>query len=153
MSGIHKVLAIDPGATCGYAIWQHGLKKADQVPVSQMMHWLQHNIGAFDACVCEDFTIMPSTLKKAADAKATIKVLGFVEWSARLAGTSFTSYQASQAKTFMTDDKLQTLGWYEATRGGHRNDACRHLGLFLFNAKVLKPSDLLPLREALMKDA
>lgn len=143
-------MAIDPGKLTGYAVWTHSrLTGAGQQPAADVMRYVQYNVESFDAVLCEHFTIMKHTLTKTKDALETIKVLGFVEHTTRLAGKEFASYTASEAKDFMTDAKLERLGWYVKTPGGHRNDACRHLGLYLVRHKFLSASDLMPERDSI----
>ena len=85
-----------------------------------------------DALVCEGFVIRSNTSKLDAGAfSLTTDLIGACRLLAHQAGIPFVRQTPAEAKSFATDDKLRRLGWYRPTKGGHANDASRHLLTFL----------------------
>lgn len=137
------VIAFDPGKVTGYACWNdqakdHGLAAAGQLDELAFLRWMEQVVPLYApwglTVVGEDFRIGQETIKKGKDAHWALDVLGAVRWICAREHVEFTRAQsASAAKQFASDDKLRALRWYTATPGGHRNDACRHLLLWLVN--------------------
>lgn len=121
------LLAYDPGKITGWAMLQDGVLTAGQLPAFDFVAWADDNIAEGWDVVGETFSITKRTLTAAADAHWALGVLGSVEYWCQRRSAHHSQQSPGEAKGFGTDDKLRTLGWYQATKGGHRNDACRHL--------------------------
>jgi hypothetical protein len=89
-----------------------------------------------DAVVCERYTITPQTLKKSAQYDALYQV-GILGYFARRYGVKVTLQQPSQAKRLATNDKLERIGWRNPSRGGHADDASRHLLTYALAQRLL----------------
>lgn len=55
-----------------------------------------------------------------------LHIAGYARGRAPQIGWRFQT-QPTSIKKFATNDKLKRLGWYTPTKGGHVNDALRHL--------------------------
>lgn len=136
-----KLLAIDPGLTCGYAIFDTD-PDPDDPPyeaaqcMDHQVYWLL-NAHEPDVVICERFS-----LRQAKPTDLTpVEVIGVVkDWCYRTE-TELVMQTASQAKHFWTNGRLKTQGIY--LRGkGHANDAMRHLLYYILF--TLKRDDWLP---------
>jgi hypothetical protein len=85
---------------------------------------------------CEKFDVTQRTMGKGADAHWAIGQSYVLAFACRRFGAEFVLPQPkpAEAKSFSTDAKLRAMGWYTPTRGGHVNDAKRHLLLYLVKA-------------------
>lgn len=144
------VLAVDPGKITGYAIWNlSGLKEAGQLPEHEFLVFAEDLIAkywAFDLrVVCESFRISAQTVTKGADAHWSIGQIRILNYWCRKEDRSvpFVEQSPAEAKTFVTDAKLLRLGWRQATPGGHRDDAVRHLVLYLLREGLVGAGDLI----------
>jgi len=131
-----RVLAVDPGGTTGMAYYYDGLFDSWQADDYQSaVEWsaeLLDSTTPLDALVCEGFVIRANTAKLDAGAfSLTTDLIGACRLLAHQAGIPFVRQTPAEAKSFATDDKLRRLGWYIPTKGGHANDASRHLLTFL----------------------
>jgi hypothetical protein len=123
-----KVIAIDPGLTCGIA----GAELLDRGSAPQLYAAFQVSpfdaieavrVGKFDVVVCESFIPRPGARTWQPEALYTIGALSYVTtWQ----DTPFRLQSPADAKQFSTDEKLKRLGWYTPGRD-HANDAGRHL--------------------------
>ena len=140
-----RVLAVDPGGTTGLALYDSNLYAPHYkggLPVefdswqtpdydSTVNSIIGESLG-LDAIVCEGFHIRGNTHKLDAGAfSQTTDLIGACRFVASEKGIPFIRQTPAQAKGFATDDKLRTLGWYNPSKGGHQNDAARHLLVYL----------------------
>lgn len=133
-----RVLAVDPGGTTGIAFYDSdGLfpfsssqHEGYEDAVEELSSYFRG--GCPDALVCEGFTVRNNTHKLDAGAfSLTTDLIGACRLLAMREGIMFVRQAPAQAKGFATDDKLRTLGWYNPSKGGHQNDAARHLLTYL----------------------
>lgn len=137
-------LAIDPGKTTGMALWVPGDLP---VPVSAeygVEDAIKHTLAVLTCneraahrhyrpeVVIEDFVISERTIKSSRQTEP-LDILGWVKIECRRRNIPLTLQSAAQAKSFATAAKLKKLGWYHPTKGGHANDALRHLLVYLVN--------------------
>jgi len=131
---IDAVIAIDPGLVTGFAVLAdpHG---------EAIFSSFEQEGGRFGAAaaygnvvsifrpellVVEDFIISNATARKTAQPDP-YRAIGWLETNAHLTGVPFKLQTPSLAKGFGTNEKLKALGWYKVSKGGHANDAARHL--------------------------
>lgn len=130
------VLAVDPGGTTGVAwgvVNPGGLVTVGSGEVLGGDHGFFKFFDQFVTAgyplvtlVCETFTITASTARKTQQPDALF-IIGLLRyWSAKH-GVTLHMQRPGEAKGFGTNDKLKHLGWYQPTKGGHANDAVRHL--------------------------
>lgn len=139
-----RVLAVDPGLTVGYATFD---SDADNYEAYQCHKWPflnwadpdQHKAW-FDIVVVERFTITPQTLKMSRQPHP-IEVIGVLRWWCESTSTTLIEQTPSEAKSFMTNDRLKHLGLYEPG-ADHANDAVRHLALYLVKTGYIDPGSL-----------
>lgn len=148
-----RVLAIDPGGTSGFALYQ-------TVPAKHFESWaVEGQMPAVerarmemskrvDILVVEEFKITAATGRKTRGGSNTaIEIIGALRWIAHARNIPFVIQTPSDALSFMTDAKLKRLGLY--TPGpDHARDATRHLVLYLVREGLLTPERLLPSVEA-----
>ncbi len=128
MRGESVVLAVDPGNVTGMA-WGIFAHEGGH-------YWVKHEecdplrAPAFaedlrpDVIVCESFIPRPGAHTWQPDALYTIGALRYV---ANKIDAEFVLQSPADAKRFSTNDKLKRIGWYASSKGGHQNDALRHL--------------------------
>lgn len=132
------VLAIDPGLVTGWALYNLDDHPKQDVSAGETdgRHALADKVrsiistGVTLEVVCEDFVISERTIKTARDDNA-LRIIGWLDLELEHLGIELTLQTPAQAKAFATDDKLKTIGWYDSTPGGHRNDALRHLLVYM----------------------
>lgn len=137
-------IAIDPGKVTGWARWVDGEFSSGQAELYDVLDWLHATFdrGLRPKLACEDFIITGATAKKSRQTEP-LDGIGAIKWFAHHYAVPLTMQAPSSAKSFATDDKLRNLGWYLATKGGHANDAARHLMLILLDQDKLDPKLLL----------
>lgn len=75
----------------------------------------------------EHYTITPQTAKLTQQ-QGTIKVNGAIDWVCHRRNWVFEDVQSpASAKKRSSDEDLKEMGLYVPTRGGHANDASRHM--------------------------
>lgn len=144
-----SIIAIDPGGVTGIAVYSGGPVRLYEWEggFEGMCNWLQcTSMWDVSAIVIESFTINAGTHKK--DPVAiydTLYIIGAVHFVARAKNIPVVMQSPQKAKSFGTDDKLRRLGWYNPSKGGHQNDAVRHLVTYL--ASIRDPKILAALVE------
>lgn len=140
-SGTPTILALDPGLVTGLALIQPEVEPAPRLFTAEL--GVEEVIRTFQAIrdlvgrdhlevVMEAFTISDRTMKTARSLDA-LDIIGYVKLSCLVLNIPFTLQQPAQAKKFSSDDKLKSMEWYERTKDGHKNDAVRHLLVYLIN--------------------
>lgn len=139
-----SIVAIDPGKVTGWAEIRLGEFHSGQADMFEILEWVDAaiNFGFFPTIVCEDFIYNAATAKKTRQTWST-EGIGVLRYLARKADVSFHLQPPVDAKRFATDDKLKTMGWYRPTKGGHANDAARHLLLYCVKNNLIDPRDLI----------
>ena len=128
-------LAIDPGGTCGMASTQ--LIPGQPFDADQVHAWQLHAEECVDWCrhyITEDWVVFmerffitsaTATLSTEGTHKA-LDVIGTVKNLCRWAGAGFVFQTANDAKKFITNDQLRSLGLWQPN-ADHARDALRHL--------------------------
>lgn len=132
------LVAIDPGDVTGYA--QYGWPDEEfasmQGPWQEMMRKLHQAVAwAHEwrlpmTVICESYIVTAATAKKSQNLSAP-EGIGVARYLATSHGFEFVLQTPADAKRFSTDERLHRLGWRFPSKGGHRNDAARHLLLFM----------------------
>lgn len=139
-----RILAADPGNMSGLAfgefwagrdpvveVWeleqQATLEKADQMLSGRGVSFV----------VCESFVPRPGVRTWQ---PAALEIIGALRWLCWQHKTQFAIQSPADAKRFATDDKLKTIGWWTPTKGGHANDAYRHLLLAAVRGGAVNPA-------------
>jgi len=126
------ILAIDPGLVTGVALWyldESGAEvfwSGEVATRFETYDYLAEALPAFrPEVVCESYTITQRTAQLSQQYDA-LYLIGAAEALCHLHGLTF-SMKGPAIKKFSTDAKLKAMGWWNPTKGGHRNDAARHL--------------------------
>lgn len=132
-----RVVAIDPGKTTGFAVWPD--IKADQDPDTlnfgrRLEAWLSAWNGP-TVVVVERFIINVNTVGHS-QAPWSLELIGVARYLAFKHHCEFVLQSPSDAKKFMSNERLKKLGWYFPGKV-HANDALRHLGLYVFTHKLM----------------
>lgn len=129
----NRIIAVDPGKTTGIAAkiggntnnldapatWQLGVDEAVDLCEELL------NTDAFPGIVvCESFVPRPGAKTWQSDA---VEIIGVLRHLSRWHGHKFYLQSPTDAKRFVSNDRLRALGWYRTTEGGHMNDAMRHM--------------------------
>ena len=129
------MLAIDPGKMTGIAAYDSksgalGVceKDVEGTGPDWSYDYLFSLIERFTPSyiVCESFRITANTAKNT-QAPWSLELIGVARLAAGIHGSNFQLQAPGDAKGFSTDAKLRALGWYNPSKGGHQNDATRHL--------------------------
>lgn len=140
------IIGIDPGKTCGLAIYDVHEKTmvGSEVDFFDFGNWLNaslHNLHAANVAVlvaCERFTIGAGTIKRSQDAHWALEGIGVARYVSSCYGFEFKLQMAVDAKKYATDTHLRKCGWY--VKGlGHANDAIRHATLAMASLQIPPP--------------
>ena len=146
------IISVDPGKMTGFAVYH--LRKGPEFPVGpwpnsvgkewKFVSWerptweavkavdllLQDNKDLLEAVVCESYHITMQTLKKTRTENWSMESIGALRYVSTLAGIPFI-LQSPADRMFSTDAKLKAMNWWNPSKGGHANDAARHMMLYL----------------------
>lgn len=135
-----RVLSLDPGGTTGYAITTFGpnlelnIERSGQIKNGLKgfldFHWDVLESQELDFIICENFELREGIY--GADL-TPVYIIGALE---ALYPTVPIIYQAPYQKPLVDDDRLKKLGLYEPGKP-HRNDAVRHMVIYLRNTRHL----------------
>ena len=151
-----QVIAVDPGGHTGiirYFDHSEGADdwwKAYQEPwekaIDLIDEWLMHtDSDVHTTIVVERYAITMQTLKKSRQYEALYCIGGLLVF-ARKYGCDIVLQSPGEAKALVTDERIKTLGWYDAVKGKeHARDALRHLVRWLVQTKRMDPGRLLGL--------
>lgn len=136
-----NVLAVDPGATVGWASWYKPMIREPMV-ASGELSWddflvafqARHAAGQLQVVVTERFEIGAETLTKSRQSEALYVIGGLVALSVLWRYEHV--LQDRSVRRMITNERLQQLGWSNSTKGQHANDALRHLGAYLVTQSV-----------------
>lgn len=134
-NGRHIVFAYDPGKVTGWACYEPAFDswvcgQSDGRFEFYRLFEQTISYGGTVEVVGEKFTIGAQTAGKTAQYDA-LYINGTIEYLAEKLGFGLTLQTPAQAKAFATDTKLKAVGWHKPTKGGHANDANRHLLTYL----------------------
>jgi hypothetical protein len=106
----------------------------------KVLEWVEealHFSGTVDVLGYETFTISANTAKLTrGGSNDALDIIGGLKWLAYKHGIPIVSQSPSDAKSFMTDEKLRKLGQW--TRGSdHARDATRHLARYLIFERII----------------
>lgn len=123
-----RILAIDPGPHVGMAAWADGdLFRAFEYTPEQLWQNIEGWILWAEVVVVEGFYI---TGPRAKEANETIEMIGVIKFFARRHSRRVVEQKPSDAKAFVTSEKLKSMGWW--TKGSdHARSATKHLYLYL----------------------
>jgi len=139
------ILTFDPGKATGWCVFQPhepsdtGFAAGEYDDWHKFAHWVdiyipvQQGRGHRVIVVGEHFTISQRTIKTAVDYSA-LYLNGAVQQSCWEHDADFKFQTAAMIKAkpnIATNANLKKLGWYTPTKGGHANDAVRHMVHFI----------------------
>ena len=141
------IIAVDPGKMTGLANLALGEFNSGQVPLGEYLINIDRALeqGMRPTLVCEDFIYTTETAKKTRQTWST-EGIGVLRFLAQKYDLSFNLQSPASAKRFATDDKLKAMGWYNPSKGGHANDAARHLLVYCVGNKLIDPRPLLEIQ-------
>lgn len=128
-----RFLAIDPGGTTGLALYDKGFFNSFEYrgTFSKQSHAISEiltEMNGWDAVICESFIITPNTGTLGSDEQKyyPLMLIGVIRhyWSD-------TVMQTPARRKWASPDKLKKLGWWNPSKGNHRNDAAAHLLTYL----------------------
>jgi hypothetical protein len=135
------IVAFDPGLMTGIAIvnTDHMREiRTHEMQWPELCRFLDslQDYDMPDVFVYERFTITEGTAKLSPQT-GPMDVIGALKYVANRQLTEIVAQTPHDAKTFGTDIRLKTYGWY--TKGkGHANDAARHLFLYCTKHSYVK---------------
>jgi hypothetical protein len=138
------IFAVDPGGTCGMAKASFTDGKADhfwsgEAPPMMALREIDEQAPEIDLLAYETFTPRPGVYTWQPDALYTI---GAILYLSNRYGFATYGQSPADAKRFATTDKLEKMGWRNPTKGGHADDAARHLLLRAIRGGVLNADAL-----------
>ena len=124
----HKLVALDPGETTGYATFIDGKPSfAGQINTKDNYNELMREIMHFNPTflVYEDYKIYPNKVNMHTLSNIpTVKLIGVIEYECGKNNIKAFKMLASTAKGFVTSDKLKDWGFYKSNRR-HGMDSLR----------------------------
>mgnify|MGYP003812934245 CR=1 FL=1 len=137
-----RLLCLDPGETTGWAVFEDAKLTASGQATTAASGW--HEIDRLFSdiqptmVVYENYRVYAHKLERHSNSEVyTLRLVGVIEYLCEVKhGILYYNQMASQAKGFVTDDKLKQWGMYQI---GHRHarDAIRHGCYFLLFDKAL----------------
>lgn len=148
---VATILALDPGKVTGLALiqpWTSDYVFTAELEVDEVVSVFQsirdHVGAAYLEVVMEAFTISERTLTLSRELDA-LDLIGYVKLSCRTLGIPFKLQPVQKDSGFASDSKLKALDWYEKTKDGHKNDALRHLLIYMIqNHKPWSQEHVIP---------
>lgn len=145
-------IAIDPGLMTGTAIWcpDWAVPYNEEIRTrEEFYNWLTEKFARYSGeemeVVIESFNITSRTGQLSPQYDA-LYIIGATEFLCQV-DKRHLFMQSPALKSFGSNNKLHTLGWYAPSRGGHANDANRHLLRHLVctrqNADLIKRLEVL----------
>lgn len=128
-----NVVAVDPGAMCGIAIYRDG--RFDSFPLARAdaPNWIRgYASGLSDkpAIVMERFIFGTGRRRAVSPQRDAVEVIGALDELAEALHLDTFRQTSADAKRIATDAHLRRIGWYHSG-WPHANDAARHLYLAL----------------------
>lgn len=121
------MLAFDAGNASGTALYSEGGLVLGVVKGRAAVYELLASVEDLDALAYERFTIRQGLKEEHAD---VVYINGAIEYEASRRGIPFYFYTPRQSKSRISDELLQSLGWWPnfgLRTGGHAADAARIL--------------------------
>lgn len=145
-----RLLAIDPGETTGYSIWEipddmYGRPFHPYADMSQYLvtdgelsyhHGVEELIKSVDIVVFEKFLLYAHKAKTQIGSEfITSQIIGIIKYICNTHNRAWFSDTAQHVKGYFTDNKLQVAGILK-TKSRHSKDSIRHALYHInFNAK------------------
>jgi hypothetical protein len=138
------VIAVDPGGTYGIAVghldnFLHDVSAQELLPF-EALSMVESMLPRAEYVFCESWTPRPGIRTNQPDA---LEGIGALRYMTSKANVKFVLQSPANAKRFSTNEKLTRLGWRTITRGGHADDALRHLLLGAVRHGLIGGEDLL----------
>lgn len=126
------VMAVDPGKMTGVALFNGTVHRSFELGIDAVFKELYRLVQSYlpATVICEAFRITVQTAKNT-QAPWSLELIGALRLTCLLFDIPFVLQSPSDAKGFSTDDKLKAMEWYNPSKGGHQNDATRHLMAWL----------------------
>lgn len=130
------IIAVDPGATCGIAIYCDGRFDSLQLPRRDAVVWIRGAVDGMEAqgvqavLVVERFTTGTSRRRAVTRQPEAEEVAGALYDLSTERLLDLYRQSPADAKAFCLDDWLRRVEWYRPGQP-HANDAARHLKLCL----------------------
>ena len=149
------LIALDPGKVTGIATlrtptqdvvsfedtWQGAVEFVEEALTKSRAAFVKDGTYYPDVgVVYESFTPRPGAYTWQPEALYCIGAIEYLAWKT---GMTAAKQSPAQAKSFATNLQLKRMGWYHATKGGHANDALRHLLRYSVKQGLVKPEELL----------
>lgn len=152
MSERSLLLAVDPGKLSGFVVLDvtkvpsEGpeilvAEEYEQQLTAAFIHWWLAT-GEVTSVVMEDFIITVETAKKT-ETRYSLELIGVGRYFSTLYNIPFTLQTPAAAKSFVSNDRIRSLGLWVRGGMGHHKDAMRHAILHLVKDCEWRPSELL----------
>ncbi len=148
---MRSIIAVDPGGTTGLAFWTEPgeyphfeqVRRERQIRLEMLedIRTWAAELGSDLTIVCETYTITQRTSKLSQQTDA-LKIIGVLEYFAHVYGPRIVMQSPADAKRFATDARLKAAGMWTPTKGGHANDANRHLFVYLVKHGLLNIGEI-----------
>lgn len=149
------LIAIDPGKASGYAVLD--FTNINNVKIIESSELEQYETVAtadkrlsewvFEEdtveVVMEKFTVTAQTGKNTNGQNWSSEIIGAVRYLAQKHRAKFTEQTPAEAKSFIPNERLKTIGLWHKGGEGHARDALRHGGLYLIKHHAWRPAGLL----------
>lgn len=131
------VVAVDPGRVSGIASLTFPWRRDIAPATWEMKRFETESFVGFlnpDVIVVESFVPRPGVRTWQPDAIEIIGALRYMAWNH---DKEFVEQTPADAKGFVTNEKLKTIGWYAPSKDNHKSDAARHLFLYAVRKELI----------------
>lgn len=133
------LISIDPGKLSGFVILDitntltddstpdilESAEKEQMITCYDVHHLLSADNDINYRVVCEDFIITTQTGKKK-DTRYSLEIIGALRYLTGMYHVPFTLQRPSEAKSFVSNERLTSMDLYVKGGEGHMRDAMRH---------------------------
>lgn len=142
------IITFDPGKATGIAVYNPHTKQFTAFEIDDRHDFcleMALKLCAYGlqdlTVVAEKFTISKRTITTKVDYSA-LYIIGWVEHECYERHIPFKFQTPAQIKsdhTIATDANLKAVGWWTPTKGGHANDAARHMLVYVATRAIGQP--------------
>lgn len=149
---MRTIIAIDPGKATGLVVLKYNDMENivdsyesfeyDQIEVCSFLDSLDEMKDEHIEIVFEKFFITPETGKKN-DVHYSLEIIGVIRYFSWKYGIPIFSQSPSDAKNFVSNDRLRAVDLWHVGGAGHAKDALRHMVLHLVKNRGWRPDGLI----------
>jgi hypothetical protein len=130
---IERIIGVDPGLATGLcSVYPAvGYEASWTVPWMEACDWLQTAAAGYGPRLLIATELYVPRKGVYAFQPESLKCNGVIEWACHKYGCQYEPQLVSDAKAFVSNERLRNLGWWNRGGADHERDAARHVLLYL----------------------